>query len=342
MKTLKEIDFSSKKVFLRADLDVAIENGKVSDDFRLKKILPTIQYLLGKKAQIILAGHLGRPHGKPDPKFSLKPVADWLKEQGFTLNFILKRSDLAAQGPTSKMTLLENLRFDVREEENDPEFTRELASLADCYVNEAFAASYENHASIVGIPKYLPSFAGLQLEKEVSTLSGVLQNPKRPLVILIAGVKPEKAQMVPNLAKIGNTVLVAGQIANLSNWSNLANVVIPKDNVEDLDIGPLTLKLFLTYLKEARTIVWNGPLGKYEEESYSKGTKKVAKHLSKTDDKSLIVIGGGDTITALDKFGLLKTLEKKSNCFVSTGGGAMLQFLAKGTLPGIEALSTKR
>jgi len=348
MKSLKTLNLSpGQKVFVRADLDVAIENGKVSDDFRLKKILPTIQYLLAKKAQIILAGHLGRPHGRIDSALSLKPVADWLKQQGLAVN-LLER--LLPQGVPSdkiggdplRIILLENLRFDIREEQNDPQFAEELASLADCYVNEAFAASYEEHASIVGIPKLLPIFAGLQFEKEVNTLSKVFKNPKRPLVFLVGGVKPEKATLIPDLVKIADTVLLAGQIAHLSSWSNLSNVIAPQDNIDNLDIGLQTLELFLSYAKKAKTIVWNGPLGKYEEQNYSKSTKAIAEYLLNPNDQSLVIIGGGDTIAALHQFNLLNQLDQKPNCFISTGGGAMLQFLAQGTLPGIEALSPKR
>lgn len=339
MKTLKEIDLHLKKVFVRADLDVVIENGRVTDDFRLKKILPTIQYLLAKKAQIILAGHLGRPHGKVSPELSLKPVADWLKRQGLSVELLPQGVPLQGQGDPLKIVLLENLRFDIREEENDPQFAKELASLADIYVNEAFAASYEEHSSIVGIPQLLPSFAGLQFEKEVNTLSQVFKNPKRPLVFLVGGVKPEKAALIPDLAKIADTVLVNNQIAHLADWSNLSNVVTPQDSIENLDIGPQTLKLFLNYAKQAKTIVWNGPLGKYEQQNYSKATKAIAKYLLNSNDQALIIIGGGDTIAALHKFNLLTSLDQKSNCFISTGGGAMLQFLAQGTLPGIEALS---
>lgn len=325
MKSLKTLNLSpGQKVFVRADLDVAIENGKVFDDFRLKKILPTIQYLLAKKAQIILAGHLGRPHGKVDPKLSLKPVADWLKQQGFAIN------------------LLENLRFDIREEENDPQFAKEMASLADIYVNEAFAASYEEHASIVGIPQLLPSFAGLQFEKEVNTLSQVFKNPKRPLVFLVGGVKPEKAALIPDLAKIADTVLLAGLIAKDSKAQESRKIVLPIDSINQMDLGSQTTEMYLQTLKKSKTIVWSGPVGKYEEQNYSKATKLIAEYLLNANDKSLIIIGGGDTIAALHKFNLLTQLDQKSNCFISTGGGAMLQFLVQGTLPGIEALSPKR
>lgn len=342
MKSLKALNPSpGQKVFVRADLDVTTKNGKVSDDFRLKKILPTIQYLLAKKAQIILAGHLGRPHGKPDPKLSLKPIANWLTGQGLNVEFFPQGETLPLQGLSLQICLLENLRFDIREEENDPQFAKELASLADIYVNEAFAASYEEHTSVVGIPKYLPSFVGLQFEKEVNTLSQVFKNPKRPLVFLVGGVKPEKAALIPDLAKIANTVLLAGRIAHLADWSNLSNAIIPKDNVDDLDIGPQTLKLFLSCSKQSKTIVWNGPLGKYEEQNYSKATKVIAGYLLKSNDQSLIIVGGGDTIAALHKFNLLKQLDQKPTCFISTGGGAMLEYLAQGTLPGIEALSPK-
>ena len=380
MKSLKTLNLSpGQKVFLRADLDVAIENGKVSDDFRLKKILPTIQYLLAKKAQIILAGHLGRPHGKEDPKLSLKPVADWFIKQGLNIDFSMRshllrtpavtagvQSRLAGPGATSpEIILLENLRFDIREEENDAQFAKEMAGLADIYVNEAFAASYEEHASIVGIPKLLPIFAGLQFEKEVNTLSQIFKNPQRPLIFLVGGVKPEKAALIPSLAKIADTVLVNGQIANIlevapvkkdpavkaGSFTPILNrgrcdpsrrIVFPIDSINQMDLGSQTITMYLEILKQSKTTVWSGPLGKYEEQNYSKSTKAIAEYLLNPNDQSLVIIGGGDTIAALHQFNLLNQLDQKPNCFISTGGGAMLQFLAQGTLPGIEALSPKR
>lgn len=339
MLGLKELHpTTGQKVFVRADLDVKVENGVVAEDFRLKKILPTIQYLLAKKAQTILAGHLGRPHGKPDPKLSLKPVADWLEQQGLSVDFLSQVS----QGESlqaSPITLLENLRFDIREEENDLGFAKELASLADIYVNEAFAVSYEEHASIIGIPKLLPSYAGLQFEKEVETLSSVFHSAKHPIVFVVAGVKPEKAQMVPKFSEVADQVLLAGKIANMSNWSSLPNVTTPKDNTEDNDIGPQTIKMYLDKLKQAKTVVWAGPLGKYEQDQYSKGTRTIAAYLTNSSEQDLIIIGGGDTISALDKFDLLDQFEKSEKRFVSTGGGAMLQFLLTKTLPGIQALN---
>lgn len=359
MKSLKTLNPSpGQKVFVRADLDVAIENGKVFDDFRLKKILPTIQYLLAKKAQIILAGHLGRPHGKEDPELSLKPVTDWFIKQGLNIDFSM-RSHLLRKAPLSgavyppilnrgtgatspEITLLENLRFDIREEEGDPVFTRELASLADIYVNEAFAASYEEHASIIGIPQLLPSFAGLQFEKEVNTLSQVFKNPKRPLVFLVGGVKPEKAALIPDLAKIADTVLLAGLIAKDPKVQKSRKIVLPIDTVDQMDLGSQTTAMYLQILKQSKTIVWSGPVGKYEQQNYSKATKTIAEYLLNSNNQSLIIIGGGDTITALHKFNLLAQLDQKANCFVSTGGGAMLQFLTQRTLPAIEALSPKR
>jgi len=231
------------------------------------------------------------------------------------------------------IVLLENLRFYKEEEKNDPEFAKKLSALGDIYVNEAIAVSHRSHASITGIPKYLPSYAGFNFAEEVKNFLKILENPRRPLVFLMGGAKPEtKAPLVSKFAKIANFVLVGGALMNDQNLKTQGNIIFPVDNIDKLDIGPKTITLFENYLKEAGTIVWNGPLSKYEEPKYVTGTKEIAKFFGKIN--AFKVVGGGDTITSVKRFGKLTDFD-----FVSSAGGAMLEFLAKGSLPGIESLN---
>jgi len=307
------------KVFVRADLDVPVKDGRVMETYRLECLLSTLKYLLSKKAEIVIAGHMGRPKGTFVEELSttqLKPFFD--KNLG-----------------EETYTLLENLRFDPRERENDPEFAKELAEKADLYVNECFSSCHREHVSIVGIPKLLPSFAGFHLEKEVSTLSQVLKDPRRPLIAIVGGAKLEsKAPAVQKFLESCDFVLVGGKIAleySQKNDSPNQKLILATDYVSNgLDIGPKTVAKFAEHIKKAGTIVWSGPMGLYEE-GHTEGTKSVAQAV--LESGAFSVVGGGDTISDLQDLGVLDKFS-----FVSVGGGALLEFLIKGTLPGLEVL----
>lgn len=309
---------------VRCDLDVPLRTvqstefrvqREVEDDTRLRECLPTIKYLLEHGASVVIIGHLGRPDGNVVGELKMEPVRERLAELLGSNNF----------------TLLENLRFDPREESNDPEFSKELASLGDFYVNEAFAASHREHSSIVGIPKLLPHCAGFHFASEVENLSKVLENPKTPLVFVIGGAKPEtKLPLVSEFAQKATWVLVGGTLVR-GESSKLKNIIFADLTDDSLDISKNSAEEFIKIIKSAGTVVWNGPMGKYEDEKSAQGTKKIAEGVAEFEGFS--VVGGGDTIAALKKFELLDKID-----YVSTGGGAMLEFLAKGTLPGIKAL----
>jgi len=305
------------KAFVRCDLDVPVENGEIKETYRLHAILPTLILLKNSNANIIIAGHMGKPKGRSTPSLSTKVLLPFfnkhLGEGGFEL--------------------LENLRFDPGEEANDPTYAKELAAKAEIYINESFATSHREHASIVGIPKYLPSFAGNRLVLEVATLSEVRDNPKKPLVTIIGGAKLEsKLPVVNKFLEISDAVLIGGKLGLEWKGSIPDNMYLPKDYAPgSQDIGFQTIKIFSDIIKNAKTIIWAGPMGAYENEAFIKGTKEIAEAVIAS--QAYKVVGGGDTLNALDKFGYLDKFS-----FVSTGGGAMLEFLAKGTLPGLGVL----
>jgi phosphoglycerate kinase len=324
LPSLPGSSLKDKRVLVRVDFDVPLTwvQGKplVADDTRIKECLPTIEYLLKKEAKVILLAHLGRPGGKEAPELSLAPVASHLKK-------LLKRKgeveDLCYHGRLDdNLYLLENLRFNPGEEANDPRYVQELAAMGDFYVNEAFGNSHRQHASIVGLPKYLPRAAGFHFQKEVENLSRVIENPKRPLAIIIGGAKVETKQpLMKAYQKKADHLLAGGRLAARAD-------LIPNG----LDINQQAIEKFRETIARAGTIVWNGPMGKYEEENSQKGTLEIAKAVA--ESKAFKIAGGGDTIAALTKFGLLDKMD-----YVSSGGGAMLEYLACGTLPGIEALT---
>lgn len=332
MKVITETDVKNKKVLVRGDLDVPLQNQKIADDYRLEVMLPTLNYLIENQARIIFVGHLGRPKGQVKEELKLKPIAEWLTAKNFPVHYCdsncFSNQDLKIGG----IMLLENLRFDPREEENDESLALELASMADIYVNECFATSHRKNTSIVGVPKYLPSFAGLRLAEEVKTLSKVLKNPQRPLIFIMGGAKNEtKIPLVKKFSKIADTILLGGTLMYAQKLEGVSKVRFPVDAVRIDDIGPKSIKLFVEQINQAKTVVWNGPLGRFEEEEYSQGTLKIAQAI--VESETFSIAGGGDTIAALNKFGLRNKID-----FISTGGGAMLQFLADGGLPGIKAL----
>lgn len=337
MKSVREAEVSGKRVILRADLDVPLRQeagGKrqeVADDTRLKALLPTLKYLLDRGAKVIVIGHLGRPKGKKDPNLSLEPVAEKLSELSDSEIKLIE--NLEGAKDFKGIAMLENLRFWPEEEKDDSVFAKKLASFGDLYVNDAFAASHREHASIVGIPKHLPSYAGLRLQEEVKELGGVLENPERPLIFIIGGAKTEtKKPLVPAFAKIADKVLLGGLLMLARELEGIPNVVFPIDAVDAYDIGPKTLEKYINILKSAKTVVWNGPLGVWEDNRYEVGTRAIAEELALLPGKT--VVGGGDTIAALNAFGLASKMS-----YVSLGGGAMLEFLAGKKLPGLEALS---
>jgi len=345
MRTLKSFKIKDKRVLVRCDFNVLLDNeGNILDDFRIKQTLPTIEYLIEKGAKVILMSHLGRPEGKVVESLRLTPIQNRLMEYldyNPPATYISKAPDCVGEEiekwsremQPGEILLLENLRFYKEEEGNNEGFARKLAKLGDIYINDAFSVCHRNHASIVGIPKYLPSGAGFLLEKEVKVLSQIIKNPKRPLVVIIGGSKVEdKAKVAERFSEIANFLLLGNLIAEERiKEKKSKKIFFPTDSKKNLDIGEKTIKIFKEKIFKARTIFWAGPLGKIEEKKYQKGTREIAKAI--IDSGAFSVIGGGDTVEFVNKIGLI---EKFSH--VSVGGGAMLAFLVGEKLPGLEAL----
>lgn len=363
LKVLRDIpkkDLKNKRVLLRADFNVPIGNDGIIDsneDWRIRAVIPTIEYLLRQDAKIIILAHLGRPKGKIDEKLRLDSVQDRLSEL-LDLS-IAKMPDCVGkevENAVVEMTggeilILENLRFHLGEESNDKMFAEELAKLGDIYINDAFSDCHRNHASIVGITKFLPAYAGLLLEKEFEELE-TAKNPEHPAVAVIGGAKIEtKLPVVDALAKTYDYVLVGGMIANEINknrtkYSLGANVILPDEKTgmsyNGCDIGTDTADDFIKIIEKAKTIIWNGPVGKYEEDKCSTGTRLLINAIGKAYDNSAkILIGGGETINAIQKFNPALFDKKNKKISISTGGGAMLEFLAGKSLPGIDVLEIK-
>lgn len=330
---------SGKKVLLRYDIDVALENGQVMEDFKLRAGLETLKLCLQKASKVVLMGHVGRPAGKLVPDLSVKPIREWFGSQGY-------ENDLR----TGKLVILENLRFDPREEAADPEYAKNLAAMGEFYVNEAFS-SYHPAVSTTVLPTLLPHAAGLRFAKEVESLLGVRNNPKKPFVAVMGGAKvADKLPVIKVLAEKADAVLVGGKLVAEIKDENIqlpANVMVGKLNEDGFDIAAETVESWANMIKSAKMIVWNGPVGKFEDPKYD-GTAKVAGMI--LDSSAEIVIGGGDTVAALNACGLLEKAfsaseseredaKMKSSVFISVGGGAMLKLMADGTLPTIEVLS---
>ena len=338
MKTIRDLDVANKRVLVRCDFNVPLslpagrqaKQGEILDDFRIRKTIPTIEYLIEKEAQkVILMSHLGRPDGKVMEEFSLKPVAKRLEE------LLGKKVAFAEDG---EVMLLENLRFHKEEEENDENFAKELSKLGDIYINDAFSVSHRAHASVVAITKFLPSAAGLLLEKEILCLAGLSTNPEKPLVAIIGGKKVEdKTKVIDKISEAADFVLVSGLIKKEIDAKNIQfkypeKIIWPVDELfSGLDVGPKTNELFREKILGAKTIFWNGPLGKIEEEETSRGTEALAKDI--IESGAFSVVGGGETVEFINKLNLT---DKFSH--VSTGGGAMLEFLSGEQLPGIAFL----
>ncbi len=387
MKTIKDADIRGKIVLLRVDFNVTMKDGRVVEDFRIKAVLPTINYLFEKGAvKIVIASHLGRPEGKVDLKFSLRPVALHLsrllgEEVAFVQQSVGSGAKDAIRKTTKRVVMLENLRFYKGEEANNKIFAQNLAGLADIFVQEAFGVCHRRHASVVGVPQFIPSYAGFLLEEEINVLRKLLTDPERPLVVLIGGVKiSTKIAVLEKFLTIADNVCLGGALANtalkarglavglslvedevLSKMSHIqftsphlrlpVDVKVAKDfyasdgfavkaagNVAHdeiiLDIGPDTQDMFAKIISESKTVVWNGPMGYIENKQFAEGTARIATAVAKATPKAFTVVGGGDTYQILDELGLMNKVS-----FISTAGGAMLDFLTEGTLPGIEALN---
>lgn len=387
LRTIEKVHVRNKRVLVRVDFNVAIKKGVIEDDFRIKKAIPTLRFLLKNKAKIIIMTHLGRPEGDGvhgDPSLSLRKVARRLsKDIGRPVKFVSecvgKKVDLAAAKlKPGEILMLENLRFHKEEEANDPVFARSLAALGDVYVNEAFSVSHRAHASVDVITGFLPSYAGILLAEEVRVLHQARVKPKLPLVIAMGGAKIEtKIKLIKRFFDTANNILLGGMIANhvlkaqgmaigksrldpamIEKLKGLeltspklhlpVDVVVAKEvsekasskisaagNVEDneiiLDIGPDTTELFEHIIEKAKMIIWNGPLGFSEIPQFACGTRAFAQAVAKS--KAFTIVGGGESIAAIDALGLSKKIG-----FISTGGGAMLDLLAGEPMPGIEAL----
>ncbi len=335
MKLLKDLDVVDKRVFLRADLDVPLEEGNVDIATRLTNVKPTVDNLVEHGAsQVIIAGHIDRPTG-PDPTKSTKNLLESLEK---ILGQNVAFSEQLTTGGSfkdNKIILLENLRFWPGEEANDMDFAKKLAEMADVYVNDAFGNCHRVHASMVALPLLLPHAAGIHLEEEVNQLTKLVDQPQKPFVAIVGGAKIEtKIPVISNLCQIADWVLVGGELPIEIAKQNLKfaeNVVVGQLTDDGKDINEATVGKFVSTIKDAKTIVWNGPLGLFEE-GHVNGTLAIADAIAQSGAYS--VVGGGDSTQFLGTKGILSKFS-----FVSAGGGAMLEFLSGKKLPAIEALS---
>ena len=391
-KTVKDIDLKGKKVFVRCDFNVPMDKEQnITDNTRIVAALPTIKYLLEQNCKIILASHLGRPKGEVKPEFSLKPVA---KELSRLLNKeVIMANDVIGEDATTKaanlkegeIMLLENVRFHREETDNDPEFAKKLASMAEIFVNDAFGAAHRAHASTAGIAAYIPAVSGFLIEKELTVLGNAINNPERPFVAILGGAKvSDKIGVIDSLLDKVDTLMIGGGMAYTffkAQGYNVGNSLCEVDKVdlaleamekakqkgvklllpvdtkvgkefkpdtesktvawteipddwEGFDIGEKTIEMFKEELKNAKTVIWNGPLGLFEFDQFAIGTNEIAKALSELD--ATTIIGGGDSGAAVEKAGLADKMTH-----ISTGGGASLEFLEGKKLPGIECLQDK-
>lgn len=325
MRVVNPDSVRGKKVLLRLDLDVSLKELSVSEDFRLRAGLPTLKLCLEHAGKVFVMGHIGRPVGKEVPELSVRPIVNWLEKNLADAYF-----------PEGTLRVLENLRFDPREEDADLSFAKELAGLGDVYVNEAFA-SHHPAASTTVLPALLPHFAGLRFAEEVKVLRKIRKNPVKPFVAIIGGIKlGDKLPAVLALSRAADAVLVGGKIAGELKGRNVPGNVFPgKLNEAGTDIAPETIASWKPLILGAKMILWNGPLGKiqnFKEKDSGRGSCQIARMIVESEAKS--IVGGGDTVSYLSDLGIIDKFT-----FVSTGGGAMLKFLSEGTLPTIEALN---
>lgn len=391
-KTLKDMDVKGKKVLVRVDYNVPMDSeGEITDDIRIRSSLPTVEYLLENGAAVILMSHLGRPKGEPKKEFSMLPVANKLS-QLLKKEVVFADDDSVVSDRVKEMAsglnpggvmLLQNTRFRKEEEKNEDDFAKELASLADLYVNDAFGTSHRAHASNVGVSKYLPSALGYLVEKEVSIMGKALDNPERPFVAILGGAKvSDKIGVIENLLSKVDAIIIGGGMAftflrakghevgtslleedkvqlakdlMVKAKDNGVAMVLPVDvvvakefkndtsfktvpadgipaDMMGLDIGSESIELFENVIREAKTVVWNGPMGVFEMDNFNKGTYAVANALVKSG--AITIVGGGDSASAVEKAGLAEKITH-----VSTGGGASLELLEGKILPGIDAIS---
>ena len=340
-RSVRDADVAGKRVLVRADLNVPLEDGRVADDTRIRAALPTLRLLLDRGAsEVVVCSHLGRPKG-PDPAYAIAPVAERLHE---------------LLGANGRVRVLENTRFDPRETANDPELAKELAALADVYVNDAFGSAHRAHASTEGVAHLLPAYAGLLLERELQELGKLLAGAETPFVAIVGGAKVEdKIGVLRRLAERADVVLVGGKMAEEIRVNPIdvpvklpADVVaaaafepdaesrvVAADEVPEgwlgLDIGPETREGYAKRIAMAKTIFWNGPMGVFEWPRFAEGTLAVARAIAEADAYS--VVGGGDSVRALEEAGLADRID-----WVSTGGGASLEFLEGKVLPGVAAI----
>jgi len=392
-KTILDICVKGKKVLVRCDFNVPLDKktGVITDDKRIKAALPTIKYLLDNGAAVILCSHLGKPKGEWKTSLSLAPVAVRLEELLgqkviFAADIIgddAKAKAAALQG--GEVMLLENLRFDKREEKNAPEFAAELASMAEIYVSDAFGTVHRAHASTEGVSHYLPAVSGFLIQKELEIIGGALADPKRPLVAILGGSKvSSKIGVINNLLEIADTIIIGGGMAYTfavaqggkvgdslleADWvdyakdmiakaaakgvnlllptdtvvadafdANANSKVVPTGEIEDgwqgLDIGPATVAAYCAAVKDAGTVIWNGPMGVFEFPAFAKGTEAIAEALSKTS--AITIVGGGDSAAAVEQLGYADKMTH-----ISTGGGASLEFMEGKILPGVACLNDK-
>ncbi len=389
-KTIRDIDVNGKKVFIRVDFNVPMdENQNITNDKRIRATLPTLNYLLEHNAALILACHVGRPKGQRVPELSVKPIVKRLsellgKEVKYAEDCVGEPAQKAAAAlKPGEVLLLENLRYHNEETKNDPEFAKQLASLADIAVDDAFGVSHRAHASNVGIASYIEVVSGFLVEKEIKFIGQALADPKRPFVAIIGGAKvSDKIGVISNMIEKVDTIIIGGGMAytflasqgyNIGKSiceedkidlakdllakakekgvkvilpvdiviadkfaADAATKIVPADKIDPewmgLDCGPETSKLNAEALKDAKTVVWNGPMGVFEFDAFAKGTEEVAKAVAASGATS--IVGGGDSIAALKKTGLSDKISH-----ISTGGGATLEFLEGKPMPGIEAIA---
>ncbi|KLU56880.1 MULTISPECIES: phosphoglycerate kinase [Paenibacillus] len=390
-KSVRDIELTGKRAFVRVDFNVPLEDGKITDDKRIRATLPTINFLIEKGAKVILASHMGRPNGEVVESLRLTPAAERLSELlGKT---VVKADDSVGDAVKAQIAelnngdvlLLENVRFHAGEEKNDPELAKQFAELADVFVNDAFGAAHRAHASTEGIAHLLPAVSGLLMEKELEVLGKAISNPERPFTAIIGGSKvKDKIDVIDNLLNIADNVIIGGGLTytflkaqgheigqSLLDDSKLdvalgfiekakklgKNFYLPVDIVvsddfsakantqivdidgipadwEGIDIGPKTREIYADVIKNSKLVVWNGPMGVFEIEPFSHGTRAVAEACAETE--AYTVIGGGDSAAAAEKF---KLADKMNH--ISTGGGASLEFMEGKVLPGVVALNDK-
>ncbi|CAM4473003.1 phosphoglycerate kinase [Paenibacillus tarimensis] len=390
-KSVRDVEVAGKRVFVRVDFNVPLENGAITDDTRIRETLPTIKYLIEKGARVILASHMGRPKGQVVEELRLTPAAARLSE---LLGKPVAKADEAvgdavkaevAELKDGDVLLLENVRFYAGEEKNDPELAKSFAELADLYVNDAFGAAHRAHASTEGIARHLPAVSGLLMERELSVLGKALNNPDRPFTAIVGGSKvKDKIDVINKMLEIADNVIIGGgltytflkgqgheigkslvdnekldlalgfidkakemgknlllpvDIVVADDFSASANTqVVSIDSIpaewEGIDIGPKTREIYAETIKNSKLVVWNGPMGVFEIEPFSHGTRAVAQACAET--AGYTVIGGGDSAAAVEKFHLADKMDH-----ISTGGGASLEFMEGKKLPGVEALNEK-